>query len=96
MTYCSNSSHRERFNRDNKKLRTSHKNTKTWEEANDSIGEWKGCEYKEWEIKGVEPNETKMYDIKNYTIFGIEENFVISFENRIYATWRDINKIQRL
>ena len=72
MTYCNNDSHKERFERDNKKLRTSHKNTKTSEEANDSISEWKGCAYKEWEIRGVEPNDMKLYDIKYYTKFGIK------------------------
>ena len=38
-------------------------NTKTWEKANDSIGEWKGCECKEWEIRGFEPNERKINNI---------------------------------
>ena len=35
--------------------------------------EWKCCEYKKWEIRGVEPNERKLYGIKYYTIFGIEK-----------------------
>ena len=93
MTYCNNISHMKRFKRDNITQWTSHKNTKTWEETNDSIDEWKGCEYKEWEIRGVEPNKRKLYDIKYYTIFGIEENILMSFENRSYVAWRNINKI---
>ena len=79
--------------RNNIKLWTSHKNTKIWEEANDSIGEWKNCEYKECEIRSFEPNVQKLYDIKYYTIFGIEESIVISFENRSYGAWKNINKI---
>ena len=49
--------------------------------------------FKEWDIRGVEPNVRKLYNMKYLTIFGIEENIVVSFENRSYAALWDINKI---